>query len=234
MAYLTTNNTKIQKGLEQGFLTFGIHFAPAKLSGFDVCSEASDGCREACLNTSGLGQTPNVQEARVKKTKLFLSDIKKGLEDISDEITKATKKALKLYLTPCFRLNLTSDLPWEKLRLANGKNLFEQHPNVQFYDYTKIARRMNLNIPNYHLTFSRSEAFGNQVQAAQLLKEGKNVAAVFSTKKGEELPESWKGYKVVDGDKDDLRFLDIKNCIVGLRAKGKARKDNSGFVIQVK
>ena len=93
---------------------------------------------------------------------------------------------------------------------------------------------MNLNIPNYHLTFSRSEAFGNQVQAAQLLKEGKNVAAVFSTKKGEELPESWKGYKVVDGDKDDLRFLDIKNCIVGLRAKGKARKDNSGFVIQVK
>jgi len=234
MAYLTTNNTKIQKGLEQGFLTFGIHFAPAKLSGFDVCSEASDGCREACLNTSGLGQTPNVQEARIKKTKLFLADIKKGLEDISDEITKATKKALKLYLTPCFRLNLTSDLPWEKLRLANGKNLFEQHPNVQFYDYTKIARRMNLNIPNYHLTFSRSEAFGNQVQAAQLLKEGKNVAAVFSTKKGEELPESWKGYKVVDGDKDDLRFLDIQNCIVGLRAKGRARKDNSGFVIQVK
>lgn len=234
MAYLTTNNTKIQKGLEQGFLTFGIHFAPAKLSGFDVCSEASDGCREACLNTSGLGQTPNVQEARIKKTKLFLADIKKGLEDISDEITKATKKALKLYLTPCFRLNLTSDLPWEKLKLANGKNLFEQHPNVQFYDYTKIARRMNLNIPNYHLTFSRSEAFGNQVQAAQLLKEGKNVAAVFSTKKGEELPESWKGYKVVDGDKDDLRFLDIQNCIVGLRAKGRARKDNSGFVIQVK
>jgi hypothetical protein len=234
MAYLTTNNTKIQKGLEQGFLTFGIHFAPAKLSGFDVCSEASDGCREACLNTSGLGQTPNVQEARIKKTKLFLADIKKGLEDISDEITKATKKALKLYLTPCFRLNLTSDLPWEKLRLANGKNLFEQHPNVQFYDYTKIRRRMNLNIPNYHLTFSRSEAFGNQVHAAQLLKEGKNVAAVFSTKKGEELPESRKGYNVVDGDKDDLRFLDIQNCIVGLRAKGKARKDNSGFVIQVK
>jgi hypothetical protein len=84
------------------------------------------------------------------------------------------------------------------------------------------------------LTFSRSEAFGNQVQAANLLKEGKNVAVVFSTKKDNALPESWKGYKVVDGDKDDLRFLDIQNCIVGLRSKGKAKKDSSGFVIQVK
>jgi len=235
MAYLTTNNTKIQKGLEKGYLTFGIHFAPAKLSGYNVCAEASEGCEEACLNTSGLGQTPNVQLARVEKTKLFLSDVKKGLENISKEITKAKKKAIKNDLIPCFRLNLTSDLPWEKLRLTNGKNLFEEHSDVQFYDYTKIARRMSLNIPNYHLTFSRSETFLNQVQAAQLLKEGKNVAAVFSTnKKGEELPESWKGYKVVDGDKDDLRFLDVQNCIVGLRAKGKARKDKSGFVIQVK
>lgn len=233
MAYLTTNNTKIQKGLEQGFLTFGIHFAPAKLSGYNVCSESSEGCEEACLNTSGLGQTPNVQEARVKKTKLFMSDIKKGLEDISKEITKATKRALKQDLTPCFRLNLTADLPWEKLRLANGNNLFEQHPSVQFYDYSKIARRMNLNIPNYHLTFSRSEAFSNQVQAAALLKEGKTVAVVFSTKKGENLPETWKGYKVVDGDKDDLRFLDPSNSIVGLRSKGKAKKDKTGFVVQV-
>lgn len=234
MPYLTTNNTKIQKGLEKGFLTFGIHFAPAKLSGYNVCSESSEGCEEACLNTSGLGQTPNVQEARIKKTKIFMSDIKKGLEDISNEITKATKKAIKQDLIPCFRLNLTADLPWEKLRLENGNNLFEEHPNCQFYDYSKIARRMSLNIPNYHLTFSRSETFSNQVQAASLLKEGKNVAVVFSTKKGENLPETWKGYNVVDGDKDDLRFLDPSNSIVGLRSKGKAKNDKTGFVIQVK
>lgn len=234
MAYLTTSNTKIQKGVAFGYLTHGIHFAPAKLSGFNVCAEASPGCEEACLNTSGLGQTDQTQEARVKKTKLFLADIKKGLHLISLEIEKAKKKAAKKNLIPCFRLNLTSDLPWEKLRLHNGNNLFEEHPTVQFYDYTKITRRMSLNIPNYHLTFSRSETFLNQVQAAALLKEGKNVAVVFSTKKGEALPETWKGYKVIDGDENDLRFLDEPNSIVGLRSKGKAQKDETGFVIQVK
>jgi hypothetical protein len=128
---------------------------------------------------------------------------------------------------------LTSDLQWEKLKLENGNNLFQEFPNVQFYDYTKNFHRMFLNIPNYHLTFSRSENVLNQLQAENLMKLGKNVAIVFSTKKGKELPESYNGKKVIDGDKDDLRFLDSKNCIVGLRAKGKAKKDNSGFVIHV-
>ena len=36
---------------------------------------------------------------------------------------------------------------------------------------------------------------------------------------------------VVDGDKSDLRFLDGENVIVGLIAKGQAKKDQSGFVI---
>ena len=233
MPYFTVDNNKIKKGIEFGYLTFGIHFAPAKLSGFDVCSESSEGCREACLNTSGMGQAPNVQVARVEKTKKFLADIKAGLQDISNEITKAKKKALKHGLIPCFRLNLTSDLMFEKLKLANGNTLFEEHSDCQFYDYTKIARRLSLQIPNYHLTFSRSETFLNQVQAAQLLKQGHNVAVVFSTKKGEALPESWQGYQVVDGDKHDIRFTDPANCIVGLRSKGKAKKDLTGFVVQV-
>jgi len=233
MAYLTTNNAKIEKGLERGYLTFGIHFAPANLSKYNTCANASEGCRESCLNLSGMGVFPQVQTSRIEKTNLFLGNIKEELEKIKKEVEKAIKKAIRNNLTPCFRFNLTSDLQWEKLKLENGNNLFQEFPNVQFYDYTKNFHRMFLNIPNYHLTFSRSESVLNQLQAENLMKLGKNVAIVFSTKKGKELPESYNGKKVIDGDKDDLRFLDSKNCIVGLRAKGKAKKDKSGFVIHV-
>ena len=233
MPYLTTN-TKIQKNLLQGYLTTGIHFAPAKVSGFDVCSHSSAGCREACLNWAGRGQQNKVQKARVEKTTRFLKNIKVELQLLCKEVEKHIKKAKKQGLIPCFRFNLTSDIPFEKLKLPNGNNLFQQFPDVQFYDYTKNASRMNLNIPNYHLTFSRSEEHLNQLQALQLMKQGKNVAVVFSTKKGHALPESWQGLQVIDGDVDDLRILDPKGCIVGLRAKGsKGKADKTGFVVQV-
>ena len=38
---------------------------------------------------------------------------------------------------------------------------------------------------------------------------------------------------VINGDKTDMRFKDPVGVIVGLKAKGKARKDTSGFVIDV-
>jgi hypothetical protein len=234
MAYLTISNIKIQKGIEFGYLTFGIHFAPASLSGYNVCSNASQGCKDACLNWAGRGQQNTVQKARVSKTKKFLDNIKEELQALSLEIKKAIKKAERQGLIPCFRLNLTSDILWEKLKLPNGNNLFEEYPSVQFYDYTKNASRMHLDIPNYHLTFSRSEDECNQKKASLLSSMSKNIAVVFSTKKGEPLPETWQGVQVVDGDKDDLRFLDPKGCIIGLRSKGKkASQDNSGFVVQV-
>ena len=47
------------------------------------------------------------------------------------------------------------------------------------------------------------------------------------------LPKTFKGLPVIDGDKDDLRFLDPQGVIVGLIAKGKAKQDKSGFVIDV-
>jgi hypothetical protein len=233
MAYLTISNIKLQKGIQKGYMTFGIHFAPHKLSGFNVCASASQGCIDACLNLSGMGMIQTNQTARVEKTKKFLANIKEELQVLSNEITKAIKRAEKKDLIPCLRLNLTSDLAWEKLKLANGNNLFEEHPTVQFYDYSKHAHRMHLAIPNYHLTFSRSEDSCNQSKASLLVSLGKNVAVVFSTKKGQPLPETWQGKQVVDGDIDDLRFLDPKGCIVGLRAKSKATKDSTGFVVQV-
>jgi hypothetical protein len=146
------------------------------------------------------------------------------------EIAAAIKSAQKKNLVPCFRLNLTSDLPWEKIKL-NGKTVFDLFPQVTFYDYTKSAQRMTAFLTgefpsNYQLTFSRSESNEKLVDA--ILASGGNVAVVFRGS----LPENWKGYRVVSGDESDLRFLDPQNVIVGLVEKGKAKKDSSGFVIE--
>ena len=118
-------------------------------------------------------------------------------------------------------------------------SFMQNFPNVQFYDYTKHFKRMikylRGQLPaNYHLTFSRNEI--NNFQATQVLKAGGNVAIVFR----KELPKTYKNFKVIDGDLHDLRFLDNKNVVVGLKEKltlnkhGKLDRDNSGFVVDLK
>lgn len=230
MKLLTTANAKIRKGEKIGFKTFGIHLAPASLSGFNVCKDASAGCAASCLNTAGMGAFSNVQLARIEKTRLFFKDKAVFLSQLIKEITAAIKSAEKQNLTAVFRLNLTSDLPWEKIKL-NGKSVFDLFPQVTFYDYTKSPERMTAflagDMPkNYHLTFSKSET--NGAIAESILKSGGNVAMVFR----KSLPSKWLGAEVVNGDETDLRFLDGAGKIVGLVEKGKAKKDESGFVIE--
>jgi len=229
MQLLTTNNTKIRKGEKIGFMSFGLHLAPANMSGTNVCSHASAGCIAACLNTAGRGAMSPVQNARIAKTKLFSSETQVFMAQLKKEIATAIKKAIKKNFTPCFRLNLTSDLPWESIKI-DGKSLMETFPDVQFYDYTKNPSRMGkfcerLLPSNYHLTFSRSEC--NDVVVQAVMQSGGNVAAVFRGA----LPATWNGKRVVNGDETDLRFLDPLNSVVGLVQKGKAKKDASGFVI---
>ena len=230
MKLLTTANAKIRKGEKIGFKTFGIHLAPASLSGFNVCKDASAGCAASCLNTAGMGVFSNVQRARIEKTRLFFKDKAVFLSQLIKEITAAVKSAEKQNLTAVFRLNLTSDLPWEKIKL-NGKSVFDLFPQVTFYDYTKSPERMAAFLAgempkNYHLTFSKSET--NGAIAESILKSGGNVAMVFR----KSLPSKWLGAEVVNGDETDLRFLDGAGKIVGLVEKGKAKKDESGFVIE--
>ena len=230
MKLLTTANAKIRKGEKIGFKTFGIHLAPASLSGFNVCKDASAGCAASCLNTAGMGVFSNVQNARIEKTRLFFKDKAVFLSQLIKEITAAIKSAEKQNLTAVFRLNLTSDLPWEKIKL-NGKSVFDLFPQVTFYDYTKSPERMTAflagDMPkNYHLTFSKSET--NGAIAESILKSGGNVAMVFR----KSLPTKWLGVDVINGDETDLRFLDGAGKIVGLVEKGKAKKDESGFVIE--
>jgi len=185
-------------------------------------------CKEACLNTAGLGGVyPSIQKARQKKTELFLNDRDQFMQVLIKDIhtfIRACKRKDKL---PAIRLNGTSDIQWEKIDIE-GQNIFEMFPNVQFYDYTKIPTRKVDNIPNYHLTWSYSEA--NEKYAKMFDKVPNNKAVVFKNKI---LPTMFKGLKVIDGDTHDMRFLDKPNSVVGLKAKGKARQDKSGFVINV-
>ena len=231
MSLLTVGNPKLLKGQKKGYLSFVLHLAPADLSGKEVCPKRTAGCTAACLNTAGRGgimkkgETTNIiQQARLRRTLAFFADRRAFLNQLTVDIIKAKVAAEKKGLIPVFRLNGTSDLSWEKYEVANNKNIFQMFPDVQFYDYTKVLGRKVGDIKNYHLTFSNADGNINDVLAAK--QAGLNIAAVFK-----QLPEKYLGLPVINGDETDLRFLDPKGVIVGLKAKGKAKKDTSGFVV---
>ena len=218
---------KTKKGTPYGYLTGILYLAPANISGHEVCPSRSTGCTAACLFTSGNGNYPKVKAARIRKTQLLFSNRSQFLQILECDIINLILDAKNRNLTPCVRLNGTSDLGWEGF----AKALLLKYPNVQFYDYTKVKTRMLRFLAgkfpsNYHLTFSKSESNDNDV--TEVLASGGNVAVVFKNK-----PELYNGYKVVDGDINDLRFLDGTNVVVALKAKGKARIDTSGFVVTV-
>ena len=228
---LTAGNAKIVKGEKLGYITKGLHFAPANLSGHEVCRWRSKGCTMSCLNTAGRGQMQNTQDARIAKTKLFFDRQFDFLAKLSKEITSSIKSAVKKEMEAVFRLNLTSDITWEFVFFDEEKpqTIFDKFPETQFYDYTKSFQRMaqflNGELPsNYHLTFSRSE--NNQKLVEMVLEMGGNVAVVFRDR----LPKTWKGFEVINGDENDLRFLDKQGVVVGLIEKGMAKKDKTGFV----
>ena len=225
MKLLNGGNHKTVKGELFGWKTYGLHLSPFNISGNNVCPNASTGCAAACLNTAGRGAMRNVQEARVRKTQLFFNDREGFLRQLFKEIKSAVKSAAKKELTPCFRLNLTSDIAWERYIIPAFKS-------YQFYDYTKSKQRMRRfldgKLPeNYHLTFSRSEDTSEE-QIREFCDRGGNVAVVFR----DHLPKQWRGIKVINGDTTDLRFQDERGVIVGLVAKGLGKKDETGFVVE--
>lgn len=227
MHLLTLNNAKTVKGEKKGVLTGILYFAPAKISGYEVCPKRSAGCTFSCLYTSGHGVFSTVQAARINRTKLFFENRDVFMYLLEKDINLLIKRAKKLDYTPTVRLNGTSDIEWTHF------GIIQKFPNVQFYDYTKVVNRFDKEpLPNYHLTFSRNES--NDLDVDIALSKNANIAVVFDTKKGESLPSEWKGKKVIDGDVDDIRWMDEANVIVGLRAKGKGKKDDSRFVIKTK
>jgi hypothetical protein len=227
MKLLSKNNAKLVKGEKLGYLTLGLSLAPHKMSGVNLCPHASAGCAAACLFTAGMGRFENVAAARIAKAKFFNENPTAFLAQLEKEIAAGVKRAAKIGKTLAVRLNVLSDVAWERL------GIIQKFPNVQFYDYTKSPFRalqftQNRLPANYHLTFSRSES--NQAAVELVLNSGGNVAVVFA---GKTLPATYLGKQVVNGDESDLRFLDEKNVVVGLSSKGKAKKDESGFVVNV-
>lgn len=221
---LLSQNAKLEKANGTEWLNLGLSLSPAGLSGKQFCPHRSAGCELACINTSGRGQMKNVQDSRLKKSRYFIENRTAFLAELKADIASALRKADKKGMRLAVRLNVFSDLPWH--------NLIDmaEFPRVQFYDYTPNAARMiefiEGKLPsNYHLTFSRKE--NNQSQVELISSMGGNVAVVF-----DKLPATYLNKPVIDGDKTDLRFLDPANIIVGLKVKGKGKKDETGFVIQ--
>lgn len=222
----TIANPKTRKGEGRGYRTAILHLAPARLaSTHTVCPASTPACRALCLNTAGRGRFGRIQAARIARTRAYWHNPDAFESALAAEIAALQRRSAQDGLTLAVRPNGTSDLP--KLALGLAARL----PGVQFYDYTKIPRPWLRQRPNYHLTFSRSEA--NEADCFAALAHDVNVAVVFAVRKGSPLPARWHGWPVLDGDLDDLRFLDPPGHVVGLRAKGRAKGKRSKFVVEV-
>jgi hypothetical protein len=163
------------------------------------------------------GETTNtIQRARIRKTVQYFEARDQFLADLEADIRKGIKMAERLGLKPAFRLNGTSDLSVEKW------GIIEKFPTVQFYDYTKVLGRKVSHLPNYHLTFSKAD--GNDADVQKALAQGLSVVAVY-----DKIPAG-----VPSADETDLRFLDPRGVMFGVKAKGRAKKDYTGFVIRLK
>lgn len=224
------SNPKTQKGLGRGYATAIMHLSPSVRSGLQTCPKATAGCAAACLNTAGRGgmfargEDDNaIQVCRRRRTHWFFARRAEFMARLDREIQLHVGRSLRKGLVPCVRLNGTSDIRWETVLDENGETVFDRFPDVVFYDYTKIPGRDVSDIPNYSLTFSLAES--NDSEAAEAVASGMNVAAVFRS-----VPSQFLGVTVIDGDETDLRFLDPEGVVVGLKAKGPAKQDKSGFV----
>lgn len=220
------SNPKIAKSnkLSDEYWSCIMHLRPVNTR---ICPyQIEAGCKDACLNTAGMaGVFPKVQEARQRKTDLFLNYREEFMTQLVLDVIKFIKACDRKGKKPAIRLNGTSDIQWEKIIVECGQNIFEMFPQVQWYDYTKIPTRKIKHLINYHLTWSYSEASSKYANNFNKVKY--NIAVVFHKK----LPKTFRGRKVIDGDKHDMRFMDEDNVVVGLLAKGKAKVEDNGFVI---
>ena len=227
--FLLSKGTTNVKTAKNDLRTFILYLAPADIIGsHNLCPFASAGCKAACLYTAGRGRFSNVQTARINKAKYWAYSREQFYIQLTNEILKINTSALKTGEKIAIRLNGTSDIDHLDLikRYTGIDFLLPFYNNLFFYEYTKNPNIVNKYFDtNYKITFSRSET--NEKIALKVLNNGGNVAAVFNGP----LPETWNGYKVIDGDLTDLRYFDPANVVVGLKAKGQAKKDFSGFVI---
>jgi len=225
----STNSKTAKNNIE----TYILYLSPERQNskGVNLCPKASKGCAAACLYTAGRGKFTNVKASRINKSEYYISDKITFINQLSKELVKIAAKSIKQNKKIAIRLNGTSDQDFISIiKKYNNLDLLnsDQFKNLVFYDYTAILGKIKKYLnTSYSLTLSRKE--DNESEILEALKLGGNVAAVFR----DELPTKYKGFNVVNGDESDLVMLEAKNCILGLKAKGDAKKDKSGFVIDV-
>jgi hypothetical protein len=208
---------------------------PAMGSGVQLCANAKiAGCEKPCLFTAGRGAMSNVMLSRLRKTLYFNQYRDLFMAQLSREIALEKAKAKRQGYILIVRPNGTSDVRYENIPVDGFDNIMDAHSDVQFYDYTKLANRKNVPA-NYDLTFSYSGVEAYQPFVAKAVANGERIAVVFRNRAIVEQMlannETFLGLPVVDGDDTDIRHLDPRGAIVALYAKGKARRDQSGFVV---
>lgn len=244
-------DAKTSKGEKLGYLTGILYLAPSMISGYQTCPMArAAGCEAACLYTAGRGGFNSVQRARIAKTVRFFEAREGFMRDLAVSIARVIEAGMYAGSVPLIRLNGTSDIRWESVGVnidastarairricgfditpGDYPNIHSVFPEIQFYDYTKIPNRRD--VPsNYDLTFSYSGVISFQRYAARAIESGARVAAVFRTRAS--IPAEFQGLRTIDGDDTDVRHIEPRGVIVALYAKGAARRDTSGFVVDV-
>jgi hypothetical protein len=239
MYLLTTESHKAKMGLDYGYLNAILYMSPGNISGYELCPDRTDGCFFPCLGVASghaaiikAGETTNaVLEARKARARWFMTGRVMFLKQLRNEIGLALKKARRLGLKLCVRLNGSTDIGWHGVRLENGNSIYQEFPDIQFVEYTKSFSRMQAYLrgkmpPNVHMTFSWSGQ--NKEQCERVLALGGNVAVIF-----DHFPKRFMGYEVVNGDYSDLRHLDPKGVVVGLKPKGRRIwNDTTGFLVR--
>jgi len=210
--------------------TFILYMAPGKQNNkkLNLCPHASDGCLKACLFSAGRGKFTNVKQSRINKANFYVNDKKLFLETLLNEIKKQIKIAKDQKIA--FRLNGTTDIDFVYLFKKHFNfDVKDLKRNVIFYDYTPNLNRAirYKDYVNYYIAFSRKE--DNQSEVIKALNNGLNVATVF-----DKLPKKYLGFDVINGDFSDLEMIKHHNKVLGLIAKGEAKKDKSNFVVKTK
>lgn len=230
MTYLTTSQYKLNKSAMRGWKTVGLNLSPAAEAQAvlrrrrpvpTMCAMAGT-CATVCLAKTGMNQFPTHAHVRARKTLEWVEQPATFVARVSQELQSLKATTPRLAVRP----NLLSDQPKLAHRLAT------RHPDIQFYDYTKLPNPAQRVLPNYHLTYSVSERTTAK-DLAHCLKHGINMAVVLNVERDARLPKRLKvqgqWLRVVDGDKDDLRFLDPARVVVGLRWKGSRARLQEGL-----
>lgn len=230
--YITVLNEKTPKGEAKGYLQAIVYLAPHTLGGGkNLCAHSTAACRAGCLYTAGRGRTPRVEQARLRRTHLYLNDRDAFFDELIGELVRVQAEADKHGLILAIRLNGTSDVLFER-EIIDGRTLFDFFPRAVWFDYTRTPSAHRRVPAAWHLTFSLAD--DPLSYAIDHLMAGRSVAAVVPLAEKEAAPD-WFALggievQVIDGETDDLRFLDPSPSLVLLKPKGRLLKPGNPMV----